>query len=290
MVVAAVLAVACSPSGNGGREPVDSDPRPLSGALATSETEAQYLRTLEETAIAECMANRGFGYTPRTVTDSGRAATTNPYGLLREERAQQDGYGAVGEVLSRANGDPMNMASESDEWSRALDGTQEESFVLSTGVVLAYRPDGCAYQARETAFGQDWNRLQNELEGLQATIMVRVENDDQYAGALSDWSACMRDSGYSYADLQAPRTELEAGIDAADGDGQALRDLGREELSIATQDYECEREARLHEAVHDVQERTERSVLDAAARSDIRRYQELKQAALDRAASSQQTG
>ncbi|MFF4692996.1 hypothetical protein [Streptomyces sp. NPDC001307] len=221
---------------------------------------------------------------------SERAVTTNPYGLLREKQARQDGYGVVGEILSGTGNTAPPAAHHSTGWTKALEGTHVEKFTLSTGVVLTYRPDGCAYQGREAAYGSGWNRLENELEGLQAAVMDRVEKDERYINALAKWSSCMRKSGYLYEDLQAPRQELARDVESTGDRGRSLRSLGRKELRIASDDYVCERRARLHEAVYEAQRDAEESALNDSTRADLRRYQMLKRKALGSPKRSTSTG
>jgi hypothetical protein len=165
-----------------------------------------------------------------------------------------------------------------------------EKFTLSTGVVLTYRPDGCAYQGREAAYGSGWNRLENELEGLQAAVMDRVEKDERYINALAKWSSCMRKSGYLYEDLQAPRQELARDVESTGDRDRSLRSLGRKELRIASDDYVCERRVRLHEAVYEAQRDAEESALNDSTRADLRRYQMLKRKALGSPKRSTSTG
>lgn len=290
VVTAAAFTGGCSFPGSGDGGQVPLDPRPLSAALVTSVADAARLREQEESAVAGCMARRGFRYEPERTTVSERAVTTNPYGLLRKERARQDGYGVVGEILSRTGNHAPPAAHHSTDWTKALEGRHVENFTLSSGVVLTYRPDGCAYQGREAAYGPNWNRLENEMEGLQAAVMDQVEKDGRYISALAKWSACMRKSGYLYGDLQAPRTELARDVESTDGSDRALRSLGRMELRIASDDYVCERRVRLHETVYEAQQYAEKSTLDESTRVDLRRYQRLKRKALGSPNRSASTG
>ncbi|MFD5539759.1 hypothetical protein ACFWIJ_18550 [Streptomyces sp. NPDC127079] len=290
LAAVAVFTAGCSFSGSGGRGHVPFDPRPLSAVLVTSVADTTRLREREESAVADCMARRGFKYVPERTRVSERAVTTNPYGLLREKQARQDGYGVVGEILSGTGDHPPSAVHHSTGWTEALEGTHVEKFTLSTGVVLTYRPDGCAYQGREAAYGPGWNRLENELEGLQAAVMDRVEEDRRYIDALAEWSSCMRKSGYLYEDLQAPRQELAHAMESAGDSERSLRSLGRKELRIASDDYVCERRVRLHEAVYEAQRDAEESALDDSARAHLRHYQMLKQKALGSPKSHQEKG
>lgn len=290
VVTAAAFTTGCSFSGSGDRGQVPFDPRPLSAALVTSVADTARLREQEESAVAGCMARRGFRYEPERTTVSERAVTTNPYGLLRKEQARQDGYGVVGEIIGGTGNHAPPAAHHSTGWTKALEGTHVEKFTLSTGVVLTYRPDGCAYQGREAAYGPGWNRLENELEGLQAAVMDQAEKDGRYVSALAKWSSCMRKSGYVYDDLQAPRKELARDVESTDGSDRALRSLGGEELRIASDDYVCERRARLHEAVYEAQRYAEKSALNDSTRADLRRYQMLKRKALGTPNRSTSTG
>ncbi|MEU0040076.1 hypothetical protein [Streptomyces sp. NPDC006333] len=283
VATAAAFTAGCSFSGSGDRGQVVFDPRPLSAALVTSVADTVRLRGQEESAVVDCMARRGFRYEPERITVSARAVTTNPYGLLREEQARQDGYGVVGEILSGTGTRAPATAHHPTGWTKALEGARVEKFTLSNGVVLTYRPDGCAYQGREAAYGPGWNRLENELEGVQAAVMDQVESDGRYIGALAKWSSCMRKSGYSYDDLQAPREELAHDVDVTDGTDRALKSLGLKELRIASDDYVCERRVRLHDAVYESQRYAEKSILTDSTRADLQRYQRLKQRALESA-------
>ncbi|MEW1780124.1 hypothetical protein [Streptomyces sp. NPDC086777] len=280
VVTAAAFTAGCSFPGSGGQGQVPLDPRPLSAALVTSVADTARLREHEESAVADCMARRGFRYEPERTTVSERAVTTNPYGLLRKDQARQDGYGVVGEILGGTRDLAPPAVHHSTGWTKALQGTHVERFTLSTGVVLTYRPDGCAYQGREAAYGPGFNRLESELEGLQAAVMDQVEGDGRYIDALAEWSSCMRKSGYVYDDLQAPRKELARDVESTDGSDGALRSLGRKELRIASDDYDCERKVRLHETVYEAQRDAERSTLNDATRDDLRRYRTLKRKAL----------
>ncbi|WP_052845086.1 hypothetical protein [Streptomyces sp. NRRL S-31] len=284
VAAAAAFTVGCSPPGDG-REQDVRDPRPLSASLVTSVADTGRLRQREEAAVADCMARRGYTYVPQRVKVNERAVTTNPYGLLREEQARRDGYGAVGEILGGPGRNVAVAARHSVGWTQALEGTRRKKYALPTGVVLTYRPDGCVYQGREAAYGPGWNRLEYELEGLQAAVMDRVERDGRYKKALASWSACMRKRGHPYDDLQDPRRELAGAIGRTGGKDRALRALGRRELRTAADDYACERDARLHEAVYEAQRSAQNSLLDSSARADIRRYRALKRSALARKAS-----
>lgn len=148
VATAAVFTAGCSFSDGGDRGQVPLDPRPLSAVLVTSVADTARLREQEESAVAHCMARRGFRYVPERTTVSERTVTTNPYGLLREMQAHQDGYGVVGEILSGTGNRPPPAVHHSAGWTKALEVTHVEKFTLSTGVVLTYRPDGCAYRGR----------------------------------------------------------------------------------------------------------------------------------------------
>lgn len=90
VATAAVFTAGCSFSDGGDRGQVPLDPRPLSAVLVTSVADTARLREQEESAVAHCMARRGFRYVPERTTVSERTVTTNPYGLLREMQAHQD--------------------------------------------------------------------------------------------------------------------------------------------------------------------------------------------------------
>lgn len=165
---------------------------------------------------------------------------------------------------------------------KPLEGTHRKKYALPTGAVLTYRPDGRVCHGREAAYGPGWNRLEYELECLQAAVMDRVEKDSRYKKALASRSACMRKRGHPYDDLQDPRRELAGAIGRTGGKDRASRALGRRELRTAADDYACERVARLHKAVYEAQRVARNSLLDSSARADIRRYRALKRSALAR--------
>ncbi|GAB7106882.1 hypothetical protein JCM4814A_51960 [Streptomyces phaeofaciens JCM 4814] len=277
-----LTAAGCSVGEEPGRGPVALDVRPLSGATAFSHADAVRLHDREERAVAACMSSRGQKYTVQPRTASARNEETNPYGLLTQRKATQDGYGIVGEYLYRLSAPAPADEPRKGAWQAALTGTpaHQVSLRLPDGVSLHYSTDGCVARARAEVYGADWNTVEPLTVGLANRVMGAVETDPGYRAAVRRWSACMTKAGHPAKDLQAPRKAIDSRLRKAASDQEALRTLGSDEILTARADADCQADTGLSETVRDVQRAVEKRLLTADDRKTVASYVADKRKAL----------
>ncbi|MCX5233661.1 hypothetical protein OG824_00215 [Streptomyces prunicolor] len=274
-VLLVLTAAGCSLGGEqSARGPAALDVRPLSGATASTHADAVRLYDRAEHAVAACMSARGQTYTAQPRTASARGEETNPYGLLTVRKANQDGYGIVGEYLYRRSTPVPASESHQASWQRALTGTEAHRVTLRLpdGVNLAYSTDGCVAKARAELYGADWNTVEPTAVGLANRVLNAVEKDSNYLSAVRRWSSCMTKAGHTAKDLQAPRQAVDSRLQQAASDETALRALGNDELRTARADARCQLDTDLSEAVRDVQRAVEKRLLTAADKKTVARY------------------
>jgi hypothetical protein len=249
------------------------------------------LHRAEERAVRRCMVRAGFAYQMVPPSVNLRATEVNPYGLLDPDRAHADGYGITAQHFegSSAPLDPNAQAVAAlrknirDNWNEALLGTprHHKKVTLLDGRKLSYDETACVQKARKEVYGAEWNVLFQSFQGFSNRVMRETMESPRFEKALRSWTDCMRKTGYSFADLQAPREAVLAKLDSADDDPAQLRAAGKTELRIARRDSACERKARLHEAARDAQTTAEKDVL-TGHQAEYRRLVDLRRQALDR--------
>jgi hypothetical protein len=263
----------------------------LKEAVSYTYDESVALHRAEESAIHRCMARAGFTYQVVTPSTNRRADQVNPYGLLAAERAHTDGYEMTVQHFEGSSPPPDPNAQAvaalpgnmREKWKEALIGTPRRHMevTLLDGRKLSYDENSCVQKAQREVYGAEWGVLFQSFQGFSNEVMQETTESPRFEKSLHQWSDCMRKAGYSFADLQAPRKVVQAKLDAADGDRARLRTAGETELRIARRDYDCERKARLHEAVRDAQATAEKHVLKGHE-AKYRRLVELRRQALDR--------
>jgi hypothetical protein len=198
-------------------------------AYAPTLTELVTIGNAENLLLQQCMRRFGLDIgTPPALQRSPFEKNELRYGLTSDERARTVGYR-----------NPENQAQSqlpvpdlSPEAMAVAGGTGQGSY---NG--LEVPPGGCRGEARhKLAAGTDpahdgelVGRLDNEA-GQQA------ERDSRVRAAFATWSACMKRSGYDYAD------PWRANDDPAFGEAQAIT---AQELATATADVRCKKEANL---------------------------------------------
>ncbi|WP_267241559.1 hypothetical protein [Streptomyces sp. PR69] len=294
-----LLAVGCSSQGAADRLPDGPEVRPWSGAAHFPAAEATRLHDAVQRAVAACMDERGFAYRPQPAADSRRAAAASPYGLLSRALAKSDGYGVVGGMLAGAGEPPADVNAEAvaglgekqgERWREALLGSRDDmrEVTVPDGPSVRYDPGSCEVRGREAVYGKGWDEALLAAETAVNRVIEAVEQDAGYRESVREWSACMAGHGYDYADLQAPRAALAARAEQAGQEASALRDVGEEEIEIASRDWRCEREVKLHEAAADAQRRVERAELrrDPELAQRLDRMRAMKRRALSAASAS----
>ncbi|MFH8759549.1 hypothetical protein [Streptomyces atroolivaceus] len=285
---ACLLVAGCGASGHegpGGGEP--GLPRPLSGAVHFSAAQAGALHRSEEEQVRSCMRGRGHVYRAVRVSDPYRLVAENPYGLLDADRAREDGYGIAAEQVVDRPQDPnashLSALSETDRaaWQKALVGDEKHhrTLTLPDGVKIRYDPRSCVQAASGAVFGKRWTELHHLMEGLTNDIAGTVRKTPGFREAEQAWAGCMAEKGHTYRGLSDPRAETGRLLEKADGDPAGQRSVGRTELTLAGDDLVCQQEARLAEAVAEVQGDAERKSREKW-RQEIEDHGAMKAAAL----------
>ena len=178
-----------------------------------------------ESAMRDCMADRGYDYDPASF---GEPRVPDLYGLVGRERAETSGY--------RPPQAP-DVASEPTElphgYGEALIGTEAnaQEVLSEAGEVLAtIDPSSCARSAT-VQIQPEW-KVQVVLEAqLRAMVQIsreRADDSDNLAAAWDVWSGCMRDEGVEFDTPWATYYSVWPG-----------NEPGEEEIATAVADVEC---------------------------------------------------
>lgn len=175
-------------------------------------------------AVARCMAEQGFEYTPVTLADIPAPAGVGQSGLdVDTERdtlayAQEHGYG----LLGGPDGAGLGGLAPSGEWSDPnqpyLDTLTEAEYQAYRDALYGVLPNftteeewaawvpsweeqGCTGRANHEVYGDQaadpdevvsWEALEAELGRLYESI----DGDPRVTDVVAEWSACMADAGY----------------------------------------------------------------------------------------------
>jgi hypothetical protein len=230
---------------------------PFENLNRLSDDKAKALFDAEERAVAECMRDEGFTYTPGTYAPREFLIQ---YGNV--EQAKQEGYGIVD---SWANADSMGGSSkepadnpdtedlspsERKAFTAALMGTPPSPETMQGGkgddthVVIPY-PDGngsvgfdttsCVARARGKVYGDEieHSKLLMEIEHMSNDVQAERRNDQSLLAANELWRECMRGKNLDY-ERPGPTEKLDSQLKALEaGPAKQL------EVEVAVADAEC---------------------------------------------------
>lgn len=279
--VAVLVLAGCTGGSTSG--PSDKETGPLSaffekmGASYTGEDGDRQQREYEE-AIAACMGEQGFEYTPAEPMGVSAEMDDLPAWDSREY-AEQYGYGAT-------TSDEMFASSENEEWvdpnADYLAGMSESELTayneamwgemateeLDPEAELEYdwTKNGCSGKAQHEVYEQGDIWTDPELEPIfdeMNSEWEAIQDQPEVSKAMEAWSTCMAEAGHDFAtpeeaaqsihdemnalwEAVAPSEEqiadLEAGGDDASvgqPDPAAKAELKKKELALATADFDC---------------------------------------------------
>jgi len=231
--------------------------------------DARVLWDGEQTAIASCMQQRGFEYTPARFTEVGAYPHAAP-GQRDLEALRRDGYGVAERfgdraAASRAPDTTPGYAGEPGKFVDALlgpdllDDTEQsgpgwERAELAGGASMYWYSDSCVARGFRDIYGplHPHDEIPLALERWRSAVSTSAGSDPTYQSALNDWRACMLERGYTLGDPGAARELLEG---AASAPGQTLERLTAHELAIASADATCDMEADLEARARDARRR-----------------------------------
>jgi hypothetical protein len=293
-IVSLVGAVACValPTGGGTADAQGKD-ESLNDFFNLDGAGLQRLARQQQEAISTCMKKAGFEY---KVVGLGDFAAVIGDGFDPETFAEKYGYGVSTLIDPNKAGKPATLdanaallakmsAGQKKAYNKALTGSE------NTGADTAgFGASGCV--------GESTKRLFSSLTKLQALgpkfseIQSRVNNNPKVLAGMKEWSACMKQAGYTFrTDSEPPTTigkELNAlvppggaagagaglagafggGVDASKIDPAKLRALQKRELRVSKSDRECtKKHLKDREALQKAEEKkfieTNRTVLEA---------------------------
>lgn len=297
-VVAVTLLAGCSSSGS---DPTDDgtltwEDSPLSayweqlgGSQDPADADAQMARS--EEIVAACMQDEGFEYTPQDTSGMSQSFEDEDMPEWDSlEYAEQYGYGATtyadmpmnqsGEEYVDPNADYLATMSESEQTAfyEALYGKQtmsEEPTDDETAVEQEYdwTTAGCQGKAQHEVYeeGQVYDdpEFKDLMEGM-SELYTDVEKDERTIAAYRDWSECMAEAGYDFANPQEAQNSIydavnEIPYDEEDGsqDPAALAELRDEEIATATTDRKCQTSTGSARAALEAQFAVEQDFIDA---------------------------
>lgn len=229
---------ASAPTGTPALSPAAADLITRTGGYYAQE---QALSAAETTLTNDCLAAAGFSVptSPPTRLDSDEE--------WRPDLAQREktGYGLLAGVeQTGAAPDPVDSyvrgmpAARQRQYQLDLLGpsTSAASFVLG-GKRITYTTQGCVAAARTRIYGSDLTaaRVFYLPQMYYVDLLTKAETEPAYTGAMTRWSACMRESGYHYTDPHDAKDQLVARY-RSNPDLAATRRL---EIAVAVTDAGC---------------------------------------------------
>ncbi|MCL2849335.1 MAG: hypothetical protein FWE61_04745 [Micrococcales bacterium] len=217
-------------------------------------------------AIATCMKEHGFDYTPvvDTQTPDRRSpdddpvayAETNGYGIgtaaMHRQAATDDPNGAYYENLSD---------SEQRAYNNALYGEGSvDADALEDGDFSELRQGGCYDLAYDQVYGPLKLDEPSVLDQYYPYVLEQTSSHSRVRAALTQWVSCMDAKGYAFSDpdeaLQGflDRYQALASRGAFDDDDRptnAFAALRAEEIATATADAQCKVQVGLDKAWQD---------------------------------------
>ena len=212
LVIATALMIACGggSSGDSGGQPSGSPQSTASEQVGTEEfglNDEELVTAIEqvEGAIASCMADAGFQYTPIDPVTFRETMDTlgGSGGLSNQEYIAQYGYGfSTRPPAEEFRAGPDNerirndlSAADQVAYTRTLLGDfTEATFVFTLENEDFSNIGGRTKTAVESVFTPE------QLNPIfKNPFDVLVANDPREIAALEDWSTCMKDKGYDFA-------------------------------------------------------------------------------------------
>lgn len=230
-LLAAVLLGACA----GGSKSTQVASASLDVALGVDKAGMALKQTKVEGLVSGCMKKAGFEYIP-VDPNASQSAITGTSGLSADEFRKQYGYGistvfdkivAAASNISnsvdpnakiRAALDPAGLAA----YNKALSGANADVSVFSAldgaknGDLSGL--DGCVKEGTQAIFGD--TNVMSALSKLEE-LDKQAEADPRMVAAKADWSKCMKDAGFDYADPNSVDAAIQDKLAAIVGAGAA---------------------------------------------------------------------
>lgn len=197
-----------------------------------------------EDAVAACMKEQGFDYTPRTWDTSGLTQSTGVPAWDSLEFAKTYGYGITTwediPGVSKASDAPPS----GDDAESTQPGYQDALWGPGYDPTAGGQPGGCYGKALDETAGKAL--VDSTVPRDVANLQQQVDEDDRVVAALARWSDCMGGKGYDYKTPTEAQTSIaNRAYSSPDGlAGAQLTALRNEEISTAVADYGCSTDLR----------------------------------------------
>jgi rod shape-determining protein MreC len=183
-----------------------------------------------QAAIAACMSDKQFAYTPVNRVAGGEDVTLPLRDI--QTRRESIGYGIVNRAFGQTVPDPNRAYWES------LDADRQAEYFLT----LSDLNDGCEPLASATTYAP-LPFYQPEYQSITAEWAAELNANPRLAEAYAAWSQCMTGHGYDFANSAAARAFVEGQLTdlskVTAPDDVELVELQATEVEIATADTQC---------------------------------------------------
>ncbi|HWC81798.1 MAG TPA: hypothetical protein VG756_17760 [Pseudonocardiaceae bacterium] len=207
----------------------------------------QSLQSAEDTLTDSCIDAAGFTLPASTPSPVSRDEEWRPDPAERS----RNGYGLLAEAQDQASGtaapDPTDEyirtlpVVRQQEYHAALFGPANTNGTLALGgQSFTFATRGCVAQARTRIYGNDTvaTRVYYLPQIYYVQLLTKVHTESAYAIAMTGWSACMRQSGYSYSNPQDAKSQLLSRY-RTDSGAAATAATQKLEITIAVADGQC---------------------------------------------------
>jgi hypothetical protein len=207
-------------------------------------------------SIQKCMKNEGFEY--KIPPDPAAQFPTGSDSASQQAFVKKWGYGISTTIdvnkLSAANADPN--AAVRAKLSPADQKAYDKALVGNANAGPTGDPKSCVAKSF-TVLG-DLAKLTVLFGKYESDVTKRIESNPKVVAAMKEWSACMKEKGFSYAKdgdvapaLIGRLTKITGGaggpadllgggvLDPTKVDKVALTKLQKDEIATAVRDFEC---------------------------------------------------
>lgn len=266
VLVSAFTLVAAACASAGPTANVDYGRLPISSALVEASSLIDAVSQATQPEIQRCMEDQGFEYFPTLQEESSLDLPEAP--PLSLARAREFGYRVPELEHSQAVKDRSRqqdeylerLGTQADAWWAAFSGPESARISIET---LTGRTgtsgEGCLADGRASVAGSPedelrWGAGLNDLLALRSEAIDMARTDSLVRDAVSVWSACMADSGFTFSGLDDPTLlpdEIPVGETVQVSYGSITLEISKAEIEQAIVDATCRANASYYEIYND---------------------------------------
>ncbi|MGW2717291.1 hypothetical protein [Streptomyces sp. NPDC001492] len=180
---------------------------PLSRLLHMRPDASRRIHGAEQRLVADCMATRGFDYTPAPAADASPTGAA----LFGIESLDESAEAGVGEP-------PASEQPQGEGFDRALYGDPNRKISAQNKVMRVSRPaTGCLAEAQTRLLGEGGRTrdltLRMQLDQGERDTLQALQEDPAFGAATARWRDCMADGGITAKDPRALAGSIPRGTD-----------------------------------------------------------------------------